>query len=41
MSAEYPLPSMTHLLRRLQNSDVSEIWTGMMKARGIIMGGLV
>ena len=31
MSAEYPLPSMTHLVRRLQNSDVSEIdrdWTG-------------
>jgi hypothetical protein len=31
MTPEYPLPSMTHLVRRLQNSDVSEIdrdWTG-------------
>ena len=31
MSPEYPLPGMTHFVRRLQNSDVSEIdrdWTG-------------
>ena len=31
MSPEYPSPSMAHLVRRLQNSDVSEIdrdWTG-------------
>ena len=30
MSPEYPSPGMTHLVRRLQNSDVSEIdrdWT--------------
>jgi hypothetical protein len=31
MSPEYPSPGMAHLVRRLQNSDVSEIdrdWTG-------------